>query len=141
MTAHRPVVRVAMEVLPMIVKLEEYKKARSEKYFMAICQEKKNAWYRLYFVNNSHDTIEVLISIASGAMTGIVPVARMADIDDKIFDSYCAKKFIDVPPKSHAPITVYQDWDFDWSNAQDILLKSKANNSARVAGRYPIFAI
>lgn len=97
------------------------------RYFLAVCEEKQDDYtgYPLYFINNSSEEIEAMIVVSPGAFQYINTKGKMEDIKDDMIDGIGVKKYFRIPPKSYIRDTIYQDWDFDWSNQRYVWIKTR----------------
>ena len=51
-------------------------------------------------------------------------ITTLDEIDDELVDNAGVRKFVNVPPHSFLEDTCFENWDFDWSNSRDVLIKA-----------------
>ena len=95
-------------------------------YFMAICKEEVNGYktFPLYFINNSRNPIDVMIVIRPDGKDQIPANAKLADISDDMIKKGGIEKYQNIPPVSYIEVAKFQDWDFDFANERDILIRA-----------------
>ena len=106
----------------------EGKNIDTAEYFIAICEkalEDKNNYYiyQSYFINNTLNTIDLLIESGSGNIMKIIE--SINDLDTGFIDDHKGiYKYENIQPKNFVKLFMrFFDWDFDWPNELHFFIK------------------
>jgi len=110
-----------------LISKEPLRKEGRIQYFMAFRENTVNNYttFPLYFVNDSDNLIELMFLIRPGIVDKFKGISSLAEIGDEFVDNEWLKKFTNVPPHSFLADTLFYDWDFDWSNSRDVLMRTR----------------
>jgi hypothetical protein len=96
-----------------------------QKVFLAVIlhDSRRYRLYSLYFINNTPETIDVMIVVAPGGMEAFGEGSPMDDLGPDLVDNIAVRKYEMIPPKSYVELSTYFDWEFDWSSTRYIMLR------------------
>jgi len=92
-------------------------------YFITLCEEQR--MYQGYFINNTSVPIEIMFELRPGALSVIEAGSTVDDLVNNTPNNKWITQYTNIPAHSYVALNMlYFNWEFDFSNARHIFLKT-----------------